>query len=1199
MLDRRWLDDPRLARVRVRTLQVYRSGRARRLLLALGIMLVMFGLLGFLAAPPLLKSMLQKRLAVQLGRPVTIGAVHLNPYTLRLQLDRLHIGEPHTDAPFVDVDCVVINAAWSSLFRWAPVLDELTLQHPQVRLIRRGPGRFNISDLLQRFAGPSDTKAAPARFSLANISVHDGDVRLDDRVLKTSHRIDRLELGIPFLANLPAATNLFVKPLLAARIDGSTLRIAGQTKPFAGSRESVIDFQLDHLNLPRYLSYVPSKLPLTIAEGELSGKLELRFNADDNGAKLRLGGELLVDDLRVTSPGSTALLELKHGSAQLVDVEPLISRYRLGALALDGARLHFHRGADGHSNLDALLPADAGRSATPAEPATDLQIGVIEVAHGHLDYADAAADTHSPGVLTLQQISGSLHNLATGSAPPATVSMAAQLNGGGVGITGKLRLVQSRLDGEIALRRVALAPLQTLAMPQLQATLASGTLDADGRLQLSWGKLTNLHLEPARFNVSRLAVRHGDQLLPAVAWASMQVKMTAFDLATSNARISSVAVQGLALNAKRLRNSSLDLLALLEPGSPAPSGSSPSKGAGAWHWQIAQLTVDDGDLGYEDLRNDHPASIHLHIDHDRIDSLSGDMHQPLTVAMKGALEDGRYDLAGQITPQPLAASLHVAAQALDVAALQSLISVPLNVRIASALLSADGQFDYRDRADAPARIDYRGSATLGRVKVQDKLTGDDFLRWHSLAATGLRVHLGDGAPQADIGGLALSDFYARVIFNSTGRLNLQDVMGTEPGAAPVSVTRVEKSPAPAAPIAAATSPPAQLRIGQITLARGELNYTDNFIKPNYTANITGLTGSIGAFATLPGPPAALVLQGRLDDSAPVDISGTINPLTPMAFLDIKAKADGVELASLSPYSGRYAGYPITGGVLNVDVHYLLDERKLTADNHIFIEQLSLGDRIDAPGVSHLPVKLAVALLKNAQGQIDVHVPVSGSLDDPKFSMASVVWRALGNLIARAATSPFRLLASLAGDNQPDLGYVDFAPGSAVLDSTAQARLEKLVKLLEQRPALTLDITGRVDPALDDHGLRTVMVDNLIHQAKAADDGNASEASRLKLTPDEYQHYLERVYRHARFPKPKNLIGFTKSQPPEVMQQLLEANMAVDADALRHLAQQRAQSVHQWLHGKIEDKRLTLHPPVLDAEGIKDKGKTTRVDFGLH
>ena len=1202
---RRLLDDPRLASARRHAGRLCRSPRLRRFAAVAAIVLAVFGLLGFFAAPPLLRSQLQKRLAVQLGRPVTIGAAHLDPYTLRLQLDRLHIGEPQGPGAFLDMDQLVVNASWSSLFRGAPVLDELTLQHPQLHIVRLGPQQFNFSDLLQRLAGPADPKAAPARFALANIRVHDGDIRFDDQLLHATHRVDRIEIGIPFLANLPASTDVFVKPLFAARVDGSALRIEGQTKPFASSRESAIDFQLDRLDLPRYLSYVPTALPVAMPSGQLSGSLKLHFINSGTGTQLRLDGALSFDRLKLTTRGGAPLLELAHGAAELADVQPLVSRYHLGLLQLNRLAVHYRNGADGHGNFDALTTASPNPPTSPAGAPSDVRIGLLNLQQGHLDYTDAGA---AGARISLDNLHGSLRGLSTLAAPAATLDMAAQLDGGTLHASGKLDLARTRFDGKLDIRGVGLAPLQPLVMPQLQASVADGQLAADARLTASWGNAVNLHLEPARFSISDFALHCGKSGDTPVAWKSVQADLGRFDLATSQAEVADVTVQGLKLGVTRLRNGRIDLLALLAPAKPmqAPATRGKPAVAPAWRWHVAQLSVDDSDVTFKDLTAEHPMPVALHAERYRIGNLSSDMRQPLAVSLAGRLGRGSYAVDGKATPQPLNADLRIVARGVDIAALQSLISVPLNVRIGSALLSLDGRLGYRDRGHADPRIDYRGSATLGRVRVQDKLTGDDFLRWHSLAASGLVVRLGDGAPHADIGGLALSDFYARLIVNSSGRLNLQDVVASQSGAAPVSVTRAEKSPAPAVatstPAPASTLPlgPApEIQIGQVTLARGQLNYTDNFIKPNYTANITDLGGSVGAFGTREGPPAALVVQGKLDENSPVDISGSINPIAPVAFLDIKAKADGVELSHLSPYSSRYAGYPITGGVLNVDVHYQLDHRKLTADNHIFIDQLTFGDRSNAPGASHLPVKLAVALLKNAQGQIDVHVPVSGSLDDPKFSMAGLIWRALGNLIVRAVTSPFRLLASIGGGKHPDLGYVAFAPGSAVLDAAAQSRLAALVKLLQQKPSLKLDITGRMDPAFDEKGLRKAMVDDLVRKEKAGHDGDKADPAGLTLAPDEYQHYLAKVYKHAKFPKPRNLIGLTKSQPPEVMHQLLEANMPVNATALRRLAERRAEAVHQWLHGKIDEQRLVLHPPLLDGKGITDKGKTTRVDFGLH
>ena len=1210
------MNDPignsRLAAGRERAGKLYRSHRLRKTLLILLGLIVLFGVLGFLAAPSLIKSQLQSRATAMLGRPVTVDAVHLNPYTLRLELDKLHIGEKDGTASFVDIDQIVVNASWTAVFRMAPVLDELTVQHPQIHITRTAPQTFNFSDLLDRFAAkPGEPPSPPTRFALANISVHNGDIQFDDKVLNAQHRIDQLELGIPFVANLPSRVDVYVQPLLAMRVDNSPLRIDGQTKPFADSRESTMNFKLDRLDLPRYLSYAPSKLPVAIPSGVLSGQLQLHFVTTKDTSQLRLDGSLAMDDFKLANHDNTPLLELGRATATLNDVEPLISRYQLSALNLERATLHYTKLPGGHSNFDALT-APSPPTNPPAKPA-QVRIDTLSLQGSKLDYADLSGK--APARLSLDNLHGSLHGVSTVAGPAGSVDMVGQMAGGEITANGKIDLVGSRYVGKVGLKHVALATLVPLAPPLLNGDITAGTIDADSQLQVHWGSAFNVHMEPAQASLNQFALSPRNSHATPVAWQSMQADIARFDMAAGEAHLNSLTLSGLKVDVRRLRNGHVDLASLMLPSKPAPRGSAPAQ---PFHWSLAHLGLNDGTVNFkDDNAAGKKAALAIKASKFGVDGLSDNMRQPIKLDLNGGIGKGTYNVTGTVKPEPLDADVRIKTTRLDIAQFESLISVPLNVRIVSAQLGLNGRVRYSDHGKQPAHIAYQGQATLGRVRVLDKATDDEFLRWNSLNVSGLNLRLGEGAPHVDIGALALSDFYARLIINATGRTNLQDVVANPQEAAPVSVTRAQdgSTPAPApaataaqvAQVAPATAssapagPPPEIKIGQISVSRGQLNYTDNFIKPNYTANITQLEGKVGAFGTAAGgPPADVNLNGQLDDNAPVEIAGSINPLAPVAFLDIKAKADGVELTHLSPYSGKYAGYPITKGRLNVDVHYLLDQGKLTADNHIFIDQLTFGDRIEGPGVSHLPVKLAVALLKDSQGRIDVHVPVSGSLNDPHFSVGGLIWRAIVNLIAKAATAPFKLLASAFGGGSgggQDLGYVEFAPGSSTLTPDSAARLEKIAKVLNDKPSLNLDIIGREDPAYDEKGLRHEMVEDLVrHEAGNDEDADPAKA---QMTPEQHDKYLEKAYKHAKFKKERNMVGLTKSQPPEEMQKLLEENMTVDQDALRHLAERRADAVRQWLRGKVPDNRVFVSAPKLDAKGIDDGGKTTRVDFGLH
>jgi Domain of Unknown Function (DUF748) len=395
---------------------------------------------------------------------------------------------------------------------------------------------------------------------------------------------------------------------------------------------------------------------------------------------------------------------------------------------------------------------------------------------------------------------------------------------------------------------------------------------------------------------------------------------------------------------------------------------------------------------------------------------------------------------------------------------------------------------------------------------------------------------------------------------------------------------------------ASAGPAAQVRWRAIKIGGGRIDFTDNFIRPNYSARLTNLEGEISAVAWNDPQPASVRVNGRIDGSAPLEITGEIHPLGPRLYTDIRGVAKGIELTRLSAYSGRYAGYAIEKGTLSMDVRYKVDAGMLTAENKLFLDQLTFGDRVESPDALQVPVLLAVSLLKNSRGEIDVNLPISGSLDDPEFSIGGIIARVIVNLIVKAVTSPFSLLASAFGSAGQELGYVEFEPGSNALGDDAKQRLDALVKALNDRPALKLEATGRADPAVDVDGLRHAYVMRQMRAAKAR-ELDVSPAN-LSIEPQERDRWLEAAYKAADIKKPRNAIGLAKSLPPAEMEALLLAAAPVEEEQLKTLANRRADRVKEYLVDKVAPDRVMLTASKIDAKGIEDKGKTTRVQFTL-
>ncbi|AOI86850.1 DUF748 domain-containing protein [Burkholderia cepacia] len=1248
---------------------VARSRRTRRIGLGLLIFLVLFGLLGFFAAPPLIRHIAEQQLSQQLDRPATIRRIALNPYTLNLEADGIHLGDKGGQGDFIDIAKLVVRPSWSSLFRGAPIVNEIRLDSPQFHIVRYDAQRFNFTDLIEKFSTPSPKpESKPTQFSVSNIQVNNGRIDFDDRLLNEKHVVDNWTLGIPYIATLASKTDIFVEPKLRARFDGSPIAIDGKTKPFAQSRESEIALKFDGLDVPKLISYVPAKLPVAVTSGLLSSDLKVDFVMSGETPALRVSGTVDLNDAKVTDHASAPLFAARGVHVAAASLEPLRNTLHFDEIRIDQPVVDLSRDKQGVLNVEKLAaqPAAAsnaaeGKPAAPgaaaasaaaaaaasgakveavakAAPPLDLTIRHFAIDGGTVNVDDRVPAT--PTALSLTKLAATLDGFSMQGKTPAKYTLSTSLSrGGDVTAEGTFNLAEKQADSKLTVAALALPALQPYLGEATRARVLDGTLGATVNAKADWGK-TPLAAQVADSTVSlkSLKIATPDAKAPAIVLPDASAKIAKVDVAARTAEIASVDASGLALDVQRLKDGRIDLAALAEPAQASVPKRTVARKAEAaapsWHYRIDALNVKDSSANFTDLSTPRPVKLAIKPLELSVQKISDDMSKPLPVQLKATLNrKGSLNVTGDVTAQPLKLGLKINGNRLDAAAFEPYFGSTLNATIASALLNAQGNLTFAQVKDAP-RATYRGDVALVDVRMLDKATSDPFAGWRSLALTNLKANYDEKGTDVDAARVTFSNFYGRVLLDAQGRLNLKDVVAKEtgpaqsltrdaskgepvplsPGVTPpaaaqaASAAAAQQASAPAAASAtvvvkAAQPPqnPVRMHFGELLLQNGRVTYTDNFIKPNYTANLVAIKGTVGAFGTDSTTSAPVDVAANLAGNGPISIKGSVNPLIEKPALDLTATAHDIELTNLTPYSAKYAGYPITKGKLNVDLHYELANDQLKANNHIFIDQLTFGDHVENDTATRLPVKLAISLLKNTRGQIDVNLPVSGSLSNPEFSVGGLIWRAVLNLIAKAVTSPFSLLAHAFGSGGEDLGYVEFAPGSYRLDDAQQKKLDTVVKMLTEKPSIRLDLIGRVDPAKDTSGLGDAYVERLVRQQKLKDvigQGESIDPMSVKVEPAEYSKYLTRAYKAADFKKPRNLIGLQKTLPDADMKKALAEHAPADDNALRALAQQRAQAVRQYLDGKIDSSRVFVVAPKLDAKGIDDKGATTRVDFGL-
>ncbi|RQH00234.1 DUF748 domain-containing protein [Paraburkholderia dinghuensis] len=1226
---------------------VARAPRTRHILTGVLIFLVVVGLLGFFAAPPIIRHVAAQQLSKQLDRPVSIGSIALNPYTLRFEADRVHIGERGGEGNFFDVERLVVRPSWMSLFRLAPIVDEVRLDSPRVTIVRLDAQRFNFTDLIEKFSKPSQPNSKPTPFSLSNIRIENGQITFDDRLLNEKHFIDRITVGVPFIATLPSKTDIFVEPLLRARIDGnSTLAFDGRTKPFATSRESEVSLRLDSLDVPRLLTYAPSKLPVQVKSGKLSTDLKLTFVMSGDKPELRVSGTTDLNEIDTADTANAPLFAARSLHVAAASLAPFSNAFHFDEIRLDAPNVWIARDKNGVLSIEKLAgspnaASGAAASAAPAQSTAakagplDLSIRQFAINGGTVHVHDET--TSRPVDTVLTDLNTTLSDFSSTAKTPAKYTLAlATQDGGTVKAAGSFGMVAKAADAKIELANLHLVPMQPYLDNLSAAQIIDGKLGLDSTITADWSKSpAAVQVGDSTLSLDSLKAAARGEKTPVIALGQGVVKVTQVDLTAHTAQIASVDATGLVVNGERAKNGNINLMDLAghhevaqERTAIHAAKKSATEGP-AWRYKIDALNLHNGTINFTDSTTPQPVKLAITPLDLKVQQISDDLGHALPIDLKATLNHkGTLALNGNVNPTPLKATLKIDANRLDAAAFEPYFGSELNAVIASALLNMKG--DLAVEQGKAMKANYRGDAALIDVRMLDKVTSGPFAGWRSLALSNLKANYDEArGTDVDASRVTFAGFYGSVVLDAQGRLNLKDVVAHQTGPAQsltrdtAAATRGGREPVPLSPQAAsavvapaapqvASAPatvtaaqpsknPMKLHFGRLVLQDGRVTYTDNFIKPNYTANLVQIQGTVGAFGTQSTTPAPVDISAKLAANGPIAINGTVNPLIDKPSLDITASAHGIELTNLTPYSAKYAGYPITKGKLNVDLHYKLENSELTANNHLFIDQLTFGEHVENDTATKLPVRLAISLLKDRNGVIDVNIPVSGSLSNPEFSLGSLIWTAVLHLIEKAVTAPFTLLANAFGGGAEDLGYVEFAPGKATLSDENRKKLDTLIKALTDKPSVKIDLIGRVDPAVDTPALRTAYVDNLVRLQKVKDTvgkGESVDTSQVTVDDKEYGKYLEKAYKSADFKKPRNMIGLTKTLPDDDMKQALADHAPVDDAALRDLAQKRAQAVQQYFESKVDPGRVFIVAPKLDAKGIEDKGATTRVDFGL-
>jgi len=817
--------------------------------------------------------------------------------------------------------------------------------------------------------------------------------------------------------------------------------------------------------------------------------------------------------------------------------------------------------------LDLARPFDA--AATPAAKPDEPMMVIIQrlsVATGRVDFEDLSRATAFR--TRLAPINFELRDFATTGKAGNTYSLrAASVDDERFGWDGSFETTPFTSHGQFEITNLHAATLWSYLRDALPFELTTGMINLSGGYEFA-ARDSGLKLNVKNVSATDISLHGPGQPVDDVKLAQLQITNTRFDLRQRRVDVEKLSLSGAALRARRDRQGAINLLALPGEDEAPPAGTvvadtaTPAPvSAPAWVVSAPDISID-GVVDVEDALVSPAATFKLAPVTLKLASYSNAPGARVQVDANIGIDGGaRLVAKGEVVPDTSAVALHVDLNDFKLPSIQPYLGAYTQMTLSRGTLSA--ALDVRLAGQGATTI--VGNVDVAKLHTIDNALRQEFISWDRLRVSG--IEYASQPQKLRIATITANSPYARLIIAPDQSTNVSKILSAS-GSAPAPIQTVKSD----GKVSTTNPSPFPVSIGAVRVVNGAANFADFWIQPNYAVNLQKMNGSILGLSPDPKSRAKVEFEGTVDKYAPAKISGAINLLSAALYTDLKVMFKGVEMTSVTPYSGRFAGYKIEKGKLSIDVAYLVENRTLQAKQKFVIDQLELGERVESDDAVRLPLKLAVALLKDRNGVIDIDLPMTGSLDDPKFRMGPLIWKAFVGLLTKAATAPFALLGSLFGGGE-EINLIEFDAGTSALDAAAQERLGSISKALIERPSLQLEVPTTYSPDLDRAAIAQSRLEGLLRSLpKSSDAALTDPALRFELLVAQYQSDYG-----AKAPLPPAALAINATRKTErdpaafaaaslEMEQAIVLKHRVEDPDLEQLGQMRARAIQDALLG---------------------------------
>lgn len=1134
--------------------------------------------------PGLLKSKIPLWLQQATATQIKIVDVQVQAIPLKIKLKGIEIQELN-GKKIITLDSLLVELGLlRTIMHLTPVLDAVQIKKPVVQVVRNKNGRFNFQDLIPNKADKDTTKSTTATpIIIENVSLIAGMLTVDDgfRAEPYAETIENINIELEHFSTKSDEEGQ-VRLSLDIKSGG---HIDWQGSIGLSPINTAGHITANKIELNKLITAaMPGNMPIQIKGYQ---HIESDYKLSNDGITVSNGNFELKDlQIDVKETGKT-LLKLPTLAVQGIDVNLNEQTLSVTRASMTEANLQLDLDAQGWEYYRALIPKtnNTTQQASINKPTKPWKIAVkaAEINKMAVNYNDQRIKNAQ--AISLQPINFKIseYNNQSGDAP---FGLDISLNKSGtIKLNGSINTQAKQVKSNLAIAGIKLGELQAYIAPDVPLQITDGTISLDGLGVIDLNKPEQMELIfKGNTGIKNLLVKDADGTKELLKLPELNVRGIDFNLGKQTLGIAAVSSKDANIQAWINQNGEINYQQLLPKqttetnAQPAPINPQNQP----WGITVNALNLSNWGVTFQDQTLKKPLAIQVKPIDIKLENYSNKGTQKMPAVINiGINKSGLVTVKGDAVLEPLSAKLAVNAKNIDLEQFQAYFEKFARIDVVDGAVNIDGELAIDKQPKTKLDIRFQGNTHISNLLTRDQNQHKDLIKWENLSLKNLELNMLEQRYSAEL--LEIDSPYIRVTINKDKTANFDEVIISQHKSKQHSQHQPSQEP----------PTKLQFKLGKIQINDGSSDFADFSLILPFAAQIKNLEGGASGISSEQKSNVTLDLKGNAYDLSPVDIKGNISPY--LGDYHVNLNFSDMPMPLMSPYMVQFAGYKVEKGKLSVGINYKVSHSELSASNNIQIDQFELGERVENPNAIDLPVKLAVALLKDASGKIKLDVPMSGSTDKPEFSLGSVIADALMNTLSKVITSPFSALNSLAYTDK-EMSAVGFVSGYAFLDQAQRDKLNALSKALKQKQSLNIEIKGAAFQQQDWPVIREDTLYVQLKKRRALEINKEAETKireeYVELSEEDYKRLLTDMFIE-KFPQlvKKSLFGVPSLVHPEagefftVAKQNLFTIIKPEQERLKELASARAQNIAKYFvkNGGIARERVYILDTVIDPK----------------